>query len=214
MARIGNNPVPFSEDVTVSVDDTNTVTVEGPKGALTEQIDPELTVEVANDHVRVRRPTDQKRHRTVHGLSRSLIENMVEGVTDGYKKELKIIGVGYRAQMSNGALEVALGYSHPIFFLPPSDVAVSVDSDRGQDDIITVEGVDKELVERRRRANTLPGLRFHSKSSNAQRSCQREKKKRSNADNEFTIASERPCLGPRCAPACRCIGRTSTSTRS
>jgi large subunit ribosomal protein L6 len=146
MARIGNNPVPFSEDVTVSVDDTNTVMVEGPKGALTEQIDPELTVEVDADHVRVRRPTDQKRHRMVHGLSRSLLENMVEGVTNGYKKELKIIGVGYRAQMSNGALEVALGYSHPIFFLPPSDVAVSVNSDRGQDDIITVEGVDKELV--------------------------------------------------------------------
>ena len=99
MARIGNNPVPFSEDVTVSVDDTNTVMVEGPKGALTEQIDPELTVEVDADHVRVRRPTDQKRHRMVHGLSRSLLENMVEGVTNGYKKELKIIGVGYRAQM-------------------------------------------------------------------------------------------------------------------
>ena len=110
MARIGNNPIPFAEDVSVSVDDANTVTVEGPKGALTEQIDPEMTVEVHDDHVVVRRPTDQKRHRSVHGLSRSLIENMVEGVTNGYKKELKIIGVGYRAQVSNGALEIALGY--------------------------------------------------------------------------------------------------------
>jgi large subunit ribosomal protein L6 len=146
MARIGNNPVPFGDDVTVSVSDQNVVTVEGPKGTLTEQLDPELTVEVNDDHVVVKRPTEQKRHRSVHGLSRSLLVNMVEGVTDGYKKELKIIGVGYRAQMSDGALELALGYSHPIYFLPPSEVTVSVDSDRGQDDIIVVEGVDKELV--------------------------------------------------------------------
>lgn len=146
MARIGNNPVPFGDEVTVSVSDQNVVTVEGPKGTLTEQLDPELTVEINDDHMVVKRPTEQKRHRSVHGLSRSLLVNMVEGVTDGYKKELKIIGVGYRAQISDGALELALGYSHPIYFLPPSEVTVSVDSDRGQDDIIVVEGVDKELV--------------------------------------------------------------------
>ncbi|MFB6099244.1 MAG: 50S ribosomal protein L6 [Salinibacter sp.] len=146
MARIGNNPIPYGDEVSVSVDDENVVTVEGPEGTLTEQIDPEMTIEVSEDDIVVRRPTDQKRHRSLHGLSRSLLENMVEGVTEGYKKELKIIGVGYRAQMSNGALELALGYSHPIYFLPPSDISVSVDSDRGQDDIITVEGVDKELV--------------------------------------------------------------------
>ncbi|MFB6232526.1 MAG: 50S ribosomal protein L6 [Salinibacter sp.] len=146
MARIGDNPVPFGDEVSVSVDETNTVTVEGPKGTLTEQIDPELTVEVSDGEVVVRRPTDRKRHRSLHGLSRSLIQNMVEGVTEGYKKELEIRGVGYRAQMSNGALELALGYSHPIFFLPPSDISVSVKSERGQDDVITVEGVDKELV--------------------------------------------------------------------
>ncbi|ABC44671.1 50S ribosomal protein L6 [Salinibacter ruber] len=146
MARIGDNPIPFGDEVTVSVDDHNVVTIEGPKGTLTEQIDPEMTLDIADDHVVVRRPTNQKRHRSLHGLSRSLIVNMVEGVTEGYKKELKIIGVGYRAQMSDETLEIALGYSHPIYFLPPSDVAVSVDSDRGQDDIIIVEGIDKELV--------------------------------------------------------------------
>ena len=135
MARIGNNPVPFGDEVTVSVSDQNVVTVEGPKGTLTEQLDPELTVEINDDHMVVKRPTEQKRHRSVHGLSRSLLVNMVEGVTDGY-----------RAQISDGALELALGYSHPIYFLPPSEVTVSVDSDRGQDDIIVVEGVDKELV--------------------------------------------------------------------
>ncbi len=146
MARIGNRPVPFEDDVTVTVDDENIITVDGPKGTLTEQIDPDLTIEVEGGEVIVDRPTDQKRHRSLHGLSRSLIQNMIEGVTEGYKKELKIIGVGYRAQLSNGALELALGYSHPIFFLPPEDVDIEVDSGRGQDDTITVEGIDKELV--------------------------------------------------------------------
>lgn len=146
MARIGNRPVPFGDDVTVTVDDDNLVTVDGPRGELTQQIDPDLTVEVEDGHVVVDRPTDQKRHRSLHGLSRSLIQNLIEGVTEGYKKELKIIGVGYRAQTSNGALELALGYSHPIFFLPPDPIDIEVDTDRGQDDIIVVEGIDKELV--------------------------------------------------------------------
>lgn len=146
MARIGSRPVPYEDDVSVTIDDQNLVTVEGPKGTLTEQIDPDLTVTAEDGEVTVDRPTDQKRHRSLHGLSRSLIQNMIEGVTEGYKKELKIIGVGYRAQISNGALELALGYSHPIFFLPPEDVEVSVDTGRGQDDIIVVEGIDKELV--------------------------------------------------------------------
>lgn len=146
MARIGSRPVPFDDDVTVTVDDENVVTVDGPKGELTEQIDPDLTLKVEDGEVIVDRPTDQKRHRSLHGLSRSLIQNMIEGVTDGYRKELKIIGVGYRAQMSNGALELALGYSHPIFFLPPDPVTIEVDTGRGKDDIIVVEGIDKELV--------------------------------------------------------------------
>jgi large subunit ribosomal protein L6 len=146
MARIGDNPIPFGDDVTVSVDDKNVVTVEGPKGTLTQQIDPDMTIDVGDGAVTVHRPTDQKRHRSLHGLSRSLLQNMVEGVTEGYKKELKIIGVGYRAQMSSGALELALGYSHPIFFLPPDEVSISVDSGRGQDDVIVVKGIDKELV--------------------------------------------------------------------
>lgn len=146
MARIGSRPIPFGDDVTISVDEKNVVTVKGPKGELTRQVDPDLTVEVSDEEVTVTRPTDQKRHRSLHGLTRSLLQNMVEGVADGYEKELKIIGVGYRAQMSNGALELALGYSHPIFFLPPEEVTISVDTGRGQDDIIKVEGIDKELV--------------------------------------------------------------------
>jgi len=145
MARIGSRPIPFDDEVTVSVDDDNTVTVEGPKGTLSETIDSDLEITVGEGEVVVNRPTDQKRHRSLHGLSRSLIQNMVEGVSEGYKKELEIRGIGYRAQLSNGALELALGYSHPIFFLPPEDISVSVDSSRDEETII-VEGVDKELV--------------------------------------------------------------------
>jgi len=146
MARIGSKPITFDENVTVSVNDTNIVTVSGPKGELTEQISPEMTITVNDDSIVVDRPTDQKRHRAMHGMSRSLILNMVTGVTEGYTKKLTIKGVGYRASLSGDALELALGFSHPIFFLPPEEVDVSVDSGRGKDDMITVEGIDKQLV--------------------------------------------------------------------
>lgn len=146
MARIGSKPIELSDAVSVSVATNNVVTVTGPKGELTEPIDPDMTITADDGAVVVNRPTDQKRHRALHGLSRSLIANMVEGVTNGYKKQLTIKGIGYRAQMSNGALELSLGYSHPIFFLPPDEVEVSVESSRGKDDVITIEGIDKQLV--------------------------------------------------------------------
>lgn len=146
MARIGSKPIELGDDVTLSVDAQNVVTASGPKGELSQQIDPEITVTINDDAVVVNRPTDQKRHRSLHGLSRSLIANMVEGVTEGYVKELTIIGVGYRAQMSNDALELALGYSHPIYFLPPEEVDIRVDTSRGKNDVIIVEGIDKQLV--------------------------------------------------------------------
>lgn len=146
MARIGSKPIEFGDDVTVTVDAHNVVTVTGPKGDLTEQLDPDIIVTVEDDALVVDRPTDQKRHRSLHGLSRALIANMVEGVTEGYRKELTLIGVGYRAQMSNGALELALGYSHPIYFLPPDEIDITVDSGRGKNDVIVIEGIDKQLV--------------------------------------------------------------------
>lgn len=146
MARIGSKPIQLGDDVTVEVDAQNTVTVKGPKGELSQQMDPDMTITVDEDTVFVNRPTDQKRHRSMHGLTRSLLDNMVIGVRDGYKKELTIIGVGYRAQMSKDALELALGYSHPIFFLPPEEVDITVDSGRGKNDVIIIEGIDKQLV--------------------------------------------------------------------
>lgn len=146
MARIGSKPIPFGDSVNIDVDAANFVTIKGPKGELSQQFDPDMTINVDDDEIVVNRPTDQKRHRSMHGLTRSLLANMVEGVEDGYKKELTILGVGYRASVSNGTLELALGYSHPIFFLPPEEVEITVDSGRGKNDVIVVEGIDKQLV--------------------------------------------------------------------
>lgn len=145
MARIGSRPIEFGDKVNVSVSSDNVVTVKGPKGELTTDIDPTITVSVNDGAVTVARPSDQKQHRALHGLSRALIDNMITGVVEGYKKELTIIGVGYRANVSNGVLELALGFSHPIYFLPPDGIDISVDTS-SKNTVIIVEGIDKQLV--------------------------------------------------------------------
>ncbi len=146
MSRIGKLPIHLPDGVRVEVAPNNVVTVSGPKGTLTLQVDPDITVEVQDKTVRVLRPTDQKRHRALHGLYRALIQNMVTGVTQGYRKELEIIGIGFRATMSGNLLELALGYSHPIYFVPPEGIKISVRSERGSNPIVVVEGIDKQLV--------------------------------------------------------------------
>ena len=146
MSRIGNQPIEIGDKVTVNVAANNLVTVKGPKGELTVQIDPEIGVTTENGQVLVTRPTEQKRHKSIHGLYRSLIDNAVVGVTEGYRKELEVIGVGYRAAVSNGVLELALGFSHPIYFVPPKGVSVDVDAKRGKNPIIVIEGSDKQMV--------------------------------------------------------------------
>ncbi len=146
MSRIGRQPIHLPDGVRVEVAPNNVVTVTGPKGTLTLQVDPDITVEVEDKTVRVLRPTDQKRHRALHGLYRALIQNMVTGVTQGYRKELEIIGIGFRASMSGNMLELALGYSHPIYFVPPEGIKLSVRSERGSNPIVIVEGIDKQLV--------------------------------------------------------------------
>jgi len=146
MSRIGNQPIEIGDKVTVDVAANNLVTVKGPRGELSVQIDPEMTVKLENGHVLVMRPSEQKRHKAVHGLYRSLIDNAVVGVTKGYRKELEVIGVGYRAAVSNGVLELALGFSHPIYFVPPKGVAIDVDAKRGKNPVITIEGSDKQMV--------------------------------------------------------------------
>ena len=146
MSRIGNQPIEINDEVTVDVASNNTVTLKGPNGELSLQVDPDIGVEVEDSTIQVSRPTDQKRHKTMHGLYRSLLNNMVTGVTEGYKKELEIIGVGYRASVTNDVLEIHLGFSHPVFFMPPDGVSLTVDTKRGKNPILIVEGIDKQLV--------------------------------------------------------------------
>lgn len=147
MARMGNTPVPVADEVTVEVASDNTVTMSGPKGELSRQVDAALTVKQEDGHLVLERPDDERSHRERHGLYRSLLNNMAVGVTEGYRKELEIRGIGYRAEVGRGGvLELALGFSHPIFFAPPGSVEFSVQNERGQNTKITVEGIDKELV--------------------------------------------------------------------
>ncbi|NNF56712.1 MAG: 50S ribosomal protein L6 [Rhodothermaceae bacterium] len=146
MSRIGLMPIPLPDGVTIDVSKSNHVSVKGPKGELGLQVDPDITMEQQDGDLVVSRPTEQKRHKAMHGLYRSLINNMVEGVTEGYKKELEVIGVGYRAEVNNGILELALGFSHPIYFLPPEGIEITAQSARGQNARVTIEGIDKQLV--------------------------------------------------------------------
>lgn len=146
MSRIGNQPIELGENVTVDVAANNVVTVKGPLGELSVQIDPTLAIETQNGQLIVKRPSDQKQHKSLHGLSRSLIDSAVVGVTEGYRKELEVIGVGYRAIVNNGVLELALGFSHPIYFVPPKGISIEVDTKRGKNPIIVVEGTDKQMV--------------------------------------------------------------------
>lgn len=146
MSRIGKLPISIPAGVTVSVNDKNHVHVKGPKGELALAADPDIALEHSEDGLTVSRPTDQKRHRSLHGLTRSLVANMVHGVSEGYKKELEVIGVGYRADVQNGILELALGFSHPIYFLPPDGISISAVSVRGQNPRVTIDGIDKQLV--------------------------------------------------------------------
>ncbi len=146
MSRVGNQPIEISDGVSVNISKDNLVTVKGPKGELFVQVASEITVAQENGSIVVRRPDDQKRHKAMHGLYRSLIDNAVEGVTKGYRKQLEVIGVGYRASVNNGVLELALGFSHPIYFVPPGTVSVTVEAQRGKNTVVTIEGTDKQIV--------------------------------------------------------------------
>ncbi|PAP76861.1 50S ribosomal protein L6 [Rubrivirga marina] len=150
MSRIGNLPIPVVDGVTVDVADNNHVTVKGPKGQLGLDVDPDIIVEQKDGELIVSRPTEQKRHKALHGLTRSLLGNMVQGVTEGYSKDLEVIGVGFRAEAKKMAgldvLELALGFSHPIYFVPPDGIEIEAETVRGQNPKVKVSGIDKQLV--------------------------------------------------------------------
>ncbi len=146
MSRIGKAPIPVPQGVEVTVSKGNLVTVKGPKGTLTQQVDPDLTIEIADGEIRVKRPTESKRHRSMHGLYRSLLANMVEGVSKGFVKELELVGVGYRVSNTGQLLELTLGYSHPIYFVLPDEVKVETKMEKGKNPYIRLESHDKQLV--------------------------------------------------------------------
>lgn len=146
MSRIGKKPITLPSEVEVSVSSRNEVVVKGPKGTLTQVVDPDIKVSVDGNSVVVERPTEQKRHKALHGLYRSLISNMILGVNQGYKTNLELVGVGYKATANGQVLELSLGYSHNIFVALPKEVSVTAVTDKGKNPIVTLEGIDKQLV--------------------------------------------------------------------
>ena len=146
MSRIGKLPISLPDKVEVSVSSDNTVTVKGPKGSLSQKIDPDISVKVENGTLTVSRPTEQKRHKALHGLYRALINNMVVGVSEGYKKEMEIIGVGYRVENQGNLLTLTIGYSHPVVFYVPSEIKVTTAMEKGTPPLVRLEGIDKELL--------------------------------------------------------------------
>ena len=142
MSRIGKLPVHIVSGVTITVDEHNVVTVKGPKGELTQSVSPEMILEQENGVLTVKRPSDDKQHRALHGLTRSLINNMVVGVSTGFEKKLEIVGTGYRAQMDGKDLVLNVGYSHPVRFAKPE----GIEFDTPAPTKITVKGIDKQKV--------------------------------------------------------------------
>ena len=146
MSRIGKKPIALPSNVTLSVDDHNVVTVKGPKGTLTQPVDRDISVAVEDGQIQVSRPTEQKRHKALHGLYRSLVSNMVEGVSEGFKLNLEVVGVGYKASAANNVLELQLGYSHNVYVAVPSEIKVTTLTEKGQNPKVFLEGSDKQLL--------------------------------------------------------------------
>lgn len=143
MSRIGRKPVTIPQGVTIDVAKDNTVTVKGPKGTVTKTLPQDMTIVIEDGLLLVKRPTDSNHHRALHGLSRALLQNMVTGVTEGFKKDLELVGVGYRAVMQGDALDLSLGYSHPTVIQPPENITFVV---KKGGRAFSVSGIDKELV--------------------------------------------------------------------
>jgi large subunit ribosomal protein L6 len=146
MSRIGKKPVTIPAGVTITVGADNIVTVKGPKGELKQAVDRDIKVEVKDGNLEVGRPTDQIRHRAMHGLYRSLVSNMVKGVTEGYTKKMELVGVGYKAANQGNILDLALGYSHNIIFEVPKELTITTAQEKGQNPTITLESIDKQLL--------------------------------------------------------------------
>jgi large subunit ribosomal protein L6 len=146
MSRIGVLPIPLPEKVEVEVKDSNLVHVKGPKGDLEQKVDPDITVKVEDNTIYLSRPSDQKRHKAMHGLYRALLWNMVEGVSQGFQIQQELVGVGFRAEAKGQVLELSLGYSHDILFEIPAEVKVEAKTERRSNPVITLTSANKQLI--------------------------------------------------------------------
>ena len=146
MSRIGKKPISVPSGVTVEIGKDNVITVKGPKGILTQEVNSSIAVTMEEGTITFDRSSDSKDQRALHGLYRALVNNMITGVTSGYKKELELVGVGFKAANNGQVLEMSLGYSHSIFFQIPAEVKLSTETLKGKNPVITLEGIDKQLV--------------------------------------------------------------------
>ena len=146
MSRIGKLPVNLPSGVTITVGDDNVVSVKGPLGTLSQKVDSDIRVEVQNNEIILSRPNDEKRLKSVHGLYRALIANMVVGVSKGYRKDLELVGVGYRAEANGQRLEMSLGYSHDIIMELPQEIKVETKTEKRSNPVITLSSIDKQLI--------------------------------------------------------------------
>lgn len=146
MSRIGKAPIEIPAGVTVEIAKDNVVTVKGPKGTLTQAVNPDFDVKLEDGHLHITRPSDDREHRAQHGLYRALLHNMVVGVSTGYRKEMELVGVGYRASATGQVLELSLGYSHAIYLKLPPEVKVEAKSERNKNPLIILESDDKQLL--------------------------------------------------------------------
>ncbi|MFT5512114.1 MAG: large subunit ribosomal protein L6 [Bacteroidia bacterium] len=145
MSRIGNNPISVTSGVEIKFEN-NVVSVKGPKGELTQKIDPSIGISIDGDTVKVSRSTEEKQHKAYHGLYRSLISNMITGVTEGYKTQQELVGVGYKADVQGQILELNLGFSHNIYVQIPGEIKISAEIVKGKNPIVTMESHDKQLI--------------------------------------------------------------------
>ncbi|MFT4985709.1 MAG: large subunit ribosomal protein L6 [Flavobacteriales bacterium] len=146
MSRVGNAPIEVTKGAEVSVSSDNVVTVKGPKGELQQAVDPSISLKIEDGQITLSRANEEKQTKAYHGLYRSLVNNMIEGVTNGYKKQQELVGVGYRATVSGQQLDLMLGYSHPIVMWLPKEIKASAETLKGKNPIITLESHDKQLI--------------------------------------------------------------------
>jgi len=146
MSRIGKKPIVVPAGVTMTVGADNTVKVKGPKGELAQKVDADIIIKQEDNTIVVERPTEQKRHKAMHGLYRALLQNMIVGVTEGYKLDMELVGVGYKAVANGQVLELSLGYSHSIYLEIPSELKVAAEMPKGKNPTVSLTGIDKQLI--------------------------------------------------------------------